>query len=119
LPPPGLDRLLDQSTQEAAKRDKGKAPKDKPAPAKNKPASKDKPAKAPQLMPDVSSYPPGERPCFHKGTGGAGPFKPKRQDGKPIPGLMVKCIYDCGGKEVEQMRPGDSEQVCLHNPPTW
>ncbi len=72
-----------------------------------------------RVIPDVSRYRPGERPCFLKGVEGGGSFKPKRRDGKLIPGSMVHCIWDCGGRTVDAWRPGNSDEVCFQNVPTW
>lgn len=115
IPPAVLPLLLiptkdsSHSDVEAAKKDKPKeAPKNAPKENPNK-----EPRKPPDIMPDVSKYPHGQRPCLYIGAGGPGLFRPdKRAD-------RIRCDYNCGGKTVQTVRWGNSEEVCRQNVPTW
>jgi hypothetical protein len=104
---------------ESAVREAARKRKDDEAKRKDDESRKDRKKDPARIIPDVSEYPPGQRPCMHIGTSGGGSFKPKRQDGKLIPGSTVHCYYLCGETKYDEWRVGNSSDVCLQNPPTW
>jgi len=91
---------------------KKKQPKDGP---------KEKPRKEPNLdpnriLPDVSNYPPGKRPCLLVAVRGNAVGLP--------PGIRgeIKCEYNCGGKRELRFAwgtAGDAWDVCEKLMPTW
>jgi hypothetical protein len=124
LPPPGLDRPLDPFTQvDAAKKDKGKTPKDSPKKDKPSPSKDKRPKDLSHLpaadkhgiIPDVSGFPPGERPCIITGIGGEALGLPGRAG-------RIRCDYDCGGRPEEKFgwgKAGEAEEICRKLAPTW
>jgi hypothetical protein len=86
-----------------------------------KDGSKEKSRKEPNLdpnriLPDVSNYPPGKRPCLLVAVRGNAVGLP--------PGIRgeIKCEYNCGGKRDLKFAwgtAGDAWDVCEKLTPTW
>ena len=119
---PECDLIRDEL--EAAQKDKGKnAPKqdkDKPAPSKKEKKPKDLsdlPATdSLGIIPDVSEFPPGKRPCLHIGTEGEALGLPGDRPGKVI------CKFKCGTKFVDVTTWGRGSEIlelCRKRDPKW